>query len=80
MGSSPSLALSHVLGSAWPHVPAAYRERFAARLAELPDDGISRSWKASGGAPWWEPPHAAGEQTHFVLDDAGAWHDAGVMR
>ena len=80
MGSSPSLALTHALGVAWPHVAAPYRERVLARLAELPDDGIARSWAAAGGAPWWQPPSVGGEQTHFVLDDTAALHDLGVQR
>lgn len=80
MGSSASLALTHALGVAWPHVPAPYRERVEARLAELPDDAIARSWAAAGGAPWWEPPRVAGEQTHFVLDDPSALHDPGIAR
>lgn len=80
MGSSASLALTHALGIAWPHVPAPYRERVEARLAELPEDAMARSWAAAGGAPWWEPPAVPGEQTHFVLDDAEATHDLGVPR
>lgn len=80
MGSSVALALSHVVGVAWPHVPSGYRERFARRLEELPDDAMARSWKAAGGAPWWEPPRASGEQMHFLLDEPGAFHDVGVPR
>lgn len=79
MGSSPSLALTHVLGAAWPHLGATYRERIVARLAELPDDGMARAWKAAGGAPFWEPPTQAGAQTHLVVDEAG-WRDVGVPR
>lgn len=80
MGSSTSLALSHALGVAWPHVGTGYRERFAERLASLPDDKLARSWRAAGGAPWWEPPAVTGEQTHLVLDDPDALHHPGVVR
>lgn len=80
MGSHTSLALSHALGVAWPHVPSGYRERFDARLEELPDDAMSQSWRAAGGAPWWEPPATTGEQTHLVLDDPDALHHPGVPR
>lgn len=79
LASAPSLALTHVLGAAWPHVAAPYRERFAIRLEELPEDGIARSWKAAGGAPRWEPPRASGEQTHFV-DAPASHHDLGIGR
>ena len=79
MASSPSLALSHVIGAAWPHVAAAYRERVTARLAELSDDGMARAWKAAGGAPWWEPPAIDGAQTHFVAPNA-TQHDWGIGR
>jgi len=80
MGSSVAVALTHVLGVAWPHVHSIYRARFDARLAELPDDALAASWKAAGGAPWWEPAPASGEQTHFVVSDVDAFHDAGVHR
>lgn len=79
LASSPSIALSHVLGAAWPHVAAPYRERVAARLADLPEDGMARAWHAAGGAPWWEPPASPGVQTHFVAPDA-TQHDYGVSR
>ena len=79
VGSSLSLALSHALGAAWPHVPAPYRERFEQRLAELPEDALARSWRAAGGAPWWEPPASPGVQTHFV-DARAEQHDWGVER
>lgn len=80
IASPVSIGLTHVLAAAWPHVHSAYRERILARLAELPDDAMARSWKAAGGAPWWEPPAAGGEQTHFVVTDEGSIHDAGVLR
>lgn len=79
LASSPSLALSHVVGATWTHLAAPYRERIAARLAELPEDAMARAWSAAGGAPWWEPPASAGVQTHFV-DPAAAQHDWGVAR
>lgn len=79
MASSPSLALSHVIGASWPHLASVYRERIDARLQELPDDAMAAAWKAAGGAPWWEPPAAEGAQTHFVSTDT--WqHDWGVPR
>lgn len=68
MGSSVSVALSHLLGVAWDHVPSTYRERVAARLAQLPDDAMARAWRARGEVPYWEPPAASGVQTHFVED------------
>ena len=79
MASSPSIALSHVVGATWTHLAAPYRERIARRLEELPEDGMARAWKAAGGAPWWEPPASAGVQTHFV-DAAATQHALGVHR
>lgn len=77
IGSPVSIALTHVLAAAWPHMQSGYRERILARLAELPDDAMAKSWKAAGGAPWWEPPRAGGEQTHLVVSDA-ALYDPGI--
>lgn len=79
MGSGVSVALSHLIGVAWDHVPSAYRERVDARLAQLPDDALARAWRARGEVPYWEPPAPSGDQTHFV-DDAATTHLLGVRR
>lgn len=74
-GGGTSLVLSALLAQAWPRL-APYRERIEARLAELPEDGIARAWKAAGGAPWWSPPAVPTQQTHLVLADTSeAFHD-----
>lgn len=76
VGGGTSRVLEALLAHAWPRL-APYRERIDARLAELPDDGLARSWKAAGGAPWWTPPRAPTVQTHLVLQD-GSPFDAGI--
>lgn len=78
IGGGTSVVLSALFAHAWPRL-APYRARIEARLAELPDDGMARAWKAAGGAPWWTPPAVPTLQTHLVLADDGVF-DAGVAR
>lgn len=66
MGGGLSLGLTHILGVAWPHV-APYRDRIAARLDALPDDGLARARMVRGDVPRWTPPPRRGAQEHFVV-------------
>ncbi|HUR68662.1 MAG TPA: hypothetical protein VM370_05395 [Candidatus Thermoplasmatota archaeon] len=78
MSGGTSAALTLALSAAWPHVAAPYRERALARIAELPDDGLSRAWETVGGARWWAPPTTGTEQLHFVEASDIATHSLGI--
>jgi len=67
LGGGVGHGISIALTVAWRHVPARDRERFLARLAELPDDDLAASRAVAGmSTPWHAPQTARGLQQHFA--------------